>query len=87
MKVIKANIVKSAMMDVEHWEELSNHYHMVPDQMLYHVIDGASLVEIWAKLEANFLDKTLANKIYLETIICAEDAGGANLTEHVNAFN
>ena len=52
------------------------------------MIDVESPKEIWAKLEAQFLDKTAPNKLYLkQELYGLKMQEGVDLTEHVNAFN
>ena len=52
------------------------------------MIDVDSANEIWAKLEAQFLDKTAPNKLYLkQELYGLKMQEGTNLIEHVNTFN
>jgi hypothetical protein len=66
-----ADAVKPAKMDAEDFAEMQIKAArmirlILSDQVLYHVIDVESPSEIWTTLEAQFQDKTAANKLYLK---------------------
>ena len=93
LRTIKADSTKPTKMDPEDWEEMKIKAAgtirlCLSDQVLYHVIDLESPNEIWGKLEAQFLDKTAPNKLYLkQELYGLKMQEGADLTEHVNTFN
>ena len=93
LRTIKPDAAKPAKMDAEDWDEMNIKAAgtirlCLSDQVLYHVIDVESPKEIWAKLEAQFLDKTAPNKLYLkQELYGLKMQEGTDLTEHVNAFN
>ena len=93
LRTIKADDVKPAKMDPEDWAEMQIKAAgtirlSLADQVLYHVMDEESPSAIWTTLETQFLDKTAPNKLFLkQELYGLKMQEGANLTEHVNAFN
>jgi hypothetical protein len=93
LRTIKADAVKPAKMDDDSWAEMqiraaSTIRLSLADQVLYHVLDLDSPSEIWKTLGIQFLDKTAPNKLYLKQgLYDMRMQEGADLNEHVNAFN
>ena len=80
-------------MDEETWEELKVRVPGIirlslSDTVMYHVMDETSPKRIWDKLEAQFMSKTLTNKLYLkQKLYGLKMQEGSDLVEHVNVFN
>lgn len=85
--------VKPTKMEDDDWEEIQLQAAAtirlcLSDQVMYHVMEETSPKIIWEKLEAQFMSKTLTNKLYLkQKLYGLKMQEGADLTAHVNVFN
>ena len=58
------------------------------DDVMYHVMDEDSPVEVWKKLESRYMSKSLTNKLYLkQKLYGLKMAESADLSQHINVFN
>ena len=84
---------KPESMDADDWEELQQRAAetirlCLADDIMYHVMSLKSPDEIWKKLEAQFMSKSLTNKLYLkQRLYGLKMQEGSDLAQHVNVFN
>ena len=87
------NEKKPAKVDDDKWEEMQAQACAtirlcLSDQIMYHVMDITSQMQIWDKLEEQFMSKTLTRKLYLkQKSYGLKMQKGSDLAEHINVFN
>jgi hypothetical protein len=60
----------------------------ITDDVLYHVISAISAKDMWEKLEAIYLGKSLSNKLFLKKkLFKLEMKEGEDVMKHINSFN
>lgn len=75
------------------WEELQERTATtirlcLVDEFLYHMMELAFPREVWKKFESQYMLKSLTNKLYLmQKLYGLKMQEGADLQQHVNAFN
>jgi len=58
------------------------------DDMMHHVMDEESPVEVWEKLESQHMSTSLLNKLYLrQKLFGLKMSEGINLNKYINVFN
>ncbi len=58
------------------------------DDVMQYVIEEESPAEVWKKLEARYMSKSLTNKLYLKRkLYRLRMEEGSDLEQHINAFN
>jgi hypothetical protein len=58
------------------------------DDMMHHVMDEESPVEVWEKLESQYMSTSLLNKLYLrQKLFGFKMSEGINLNKYINVFN
>ena len=73
-------------MKVMDWKELET--RVVSTTRMYHVMDEEYPVEIWLKLESQYMSKSLTNKLlFKKKLYSLKMTEGSAMDKHINLFN
>ncbi|CAJ2663689.1 unnamed protein product [Trifolium pratense] len=83
---------KPADMDDIDWTEMKEKAAglirlCVSDEVMHHILDLTTPKEVWDKLESQYMEKSLMNKLYAKKrLYSLKMEEGSNLQQHVNVF-